>query len=133
MAFTPARLGLPYDLDGLLNVLLRGGMTTAIEMFATADPIPADRALTAGLVNHVVPADDIDAFTQSMAGRIAANAPLSVASAKQQLRALNAAMPLPSATLQRLLDERRVALASDDFKEGLAAFAERRAPKFTGS
>ncbi len=47
LAFTPARLGLPYDPDGLRNVLLRGGVSLAIEMFATADPIPAERALAA--------------------------------------------------------------------------------------
>ena len=132
LAFTPARLGLPYDPDGLLNVLLRAGLSLATEMFATADPVPASRALAAGLLNHVVPADELDVFTQSMARRIAANAPLAVSSAKQQLRALNAALPLPAATLHRLLDARRVALASADFAEGLAAFHGKRPPIFTG-
>jgi methylmalonyl-CoA decarboxylase len=133
LAFTPARLGLPYDPDGLLNVLLRGGMSLAIEMFATGDPISADRALIAGLVNHVVEDADIEVFTRGMANRIAANAPLSVASAKQHLRTLNAAMPLPSATLQRLMEGRRAALDSKDFAEGLKAFAEKRKPTFKGS
>jgi methylmalonyl-CoA decarboxylase len=132
LAFTPARLGLPYDLDGLHNVLLRGGMALAIEMFATADAVSAQRALAAGLVNHLVPADDADAFAVAMANRIAANAPLSVASAKQQLRALNAALPIPPATMQRLQEVRRQALDSRDFTEGLQAFGEKRKPVFTG-
>lgn len=132
LAFTPARLGLAYDADGLLNVLLRGGMSLAIEMFATADAIDAKRALAAGLLNHVVPADEIEAFTLAMADRIAANAPLSVASAKRHLRALNAAIPLPVATMQRLIDARRATLHSQDYAEGLAAFAEKRKPVFTG-
>ncbi len=132
LAFTPARLGLPYDPDGLLNVLLRGGLSLAMEMFATGDAIPAERALAAGLLNHVVPDAEIDAFTVAMAERIAANAPLSVTSAKQQLRALNAALPLPGAVLQRLLEGRRQALDSADFAEGLAAFAEKRRPVFRG-
>jgi methylmalonyl-CoA decarboxylase len=132
LAFTPARLGLPYDPDGLLNVLLRGGMSVAIEMFATGDAISPERALALGLVNHLVPAEDADAFTQSMAARIAANAPLSVASAKQQLRALNAAQPVPAATMQQLQEGRRRALESEDFAEGLAAFAGKRKPVFKG-
>ena len=132
LAFTPARLGLPYDPEGLLNVLLRGGMSLAIEMFATGDAVDAARALGAGLLNHLVPGDEIAAFTMGMAGRIAANAPLSVASAKAQLRALNAALPVPAAVMQGLLEGRRAALESADFAEGLAAFAEKRRAVFQG-
>ena len=132
LAFTPARLGLPYDPDGLLNVLLRGGMNLAMEMFATGTPIPAHRALAAGLLNHVVPEPDIEDFVRTMAERIAANAPLSVASAKAQLRAMNAALPVPAATMQALLETRRRAIDSDDFAEGLAAFRGKRQPHFEG-
>ena len=132
LAFTPARLGLPYDPDGLLNVLLRGGLNVAMEMFATAEPVGAERALAVRLLNHLVPTVELDAFTYALAGRIAENAPLSVTSAKQQLRALAEALPLGSAAMQRLHEGRRRALDSDDYKEGLAAFAERRKPGFSG-
>ena len=132
LAFTPARLGLPYDPDGLLNVLLRAGLPLAMEMCATAEPVPAARAHAAGLLNHVVPAAELEAFTNAMAQRIAANAPLSVASAKAQLRALNAALPLPAAALQALLDGRQAALQSADFAEGLAAFRAKRPAVFHG-
>jgi len=132
LAFTPARLGLPYDADGLLNVLLRGGMHVAMEMFSTADPVPAERAFALRLVNHVVPETELEAFTFALAGRIAANAPLSVASAKQQLRALAQAMPMPPALTQRLQEGRRRALQSGDYRDGLAAFHARRAPVFRG-
>ncbi|MGI4953872.1 MAG: methylmalonyl-CoA decarboxylase [Janthinobacterium lividum] len=132
LAFTPARLGLPYDPDGLLNVLSRAGLGLAMEMFATGDAVDAARAHTAGLLNHVVPDAELEAFTLAMAHRIAANAPLSVRSAKQQLRALNSALPLPAATLHRLLDGRRTALNSADFAEGLTAFREKRRPVFRG-
>lgn len=132
LAFTPARLGLPYDSDGLLNVLLRGGLHVAMEMFSTSDPITAERALALRLVNHLVPATDLEAFTYALAGRIAANAPLSVASAKHQLRALAQAVPLPPALAQRLQESRQRALRSEDYREGLAAFRNRRPPVFKG-
>lgn len=132
LAFTPARLGLPYDTDGLLNVLLRAGLNVAVEMFATAAPVPAERALRLGLLNHLVPEAELEAFTAGLARQVAANAPLSVASAKQQLRALAEALPLAPAVAHALADARRRALDSADYAEGLAAFGERRAPLFRG-
>ena len=132
LAFTPAKLGLPYDPGGLLNVVMRAGPAAAMEMFATADPVLAARALQLGLVNHIVPEAELEAFTTAMAQRIAANAPLSVSSAKQQIRALAAAMPLPADLAQRLQEGRRRALDSEDFRDGLAAFHARRPPAFNG-
>lgn len=132
LAFTPAKLGLPYDTDGLLNVLLRAGLNAAVEMFATAAAVPAERALRLGLLNHLVPEAELEAFTLEIAARIAANAPLSVSSAKQQLRALAEALPLAPAVQQALAAGRQRALDSADYAEGLAAFAARRAPAFRG-
>ncbi len=133
LAFTPAKLGLPYDPAGLLNVMLRAGRHVAMEMFATADPMPAERALLAGLLNHVVPEATLEAFTMAMAQRIAALAPLSVQSAKAQLRALAAATALTDAELRQIQAERRRALDSDDFAAGLAAFHARQTPVFRGT
>ena len=132
LAFTPARLGLPYDGDGLLNVLLRAGPAIALEMFATADPIAADRALATGLLNHLVQPADLEPFTIEMAKRIAANAPLTVSSAKQHLRAFASAIPVPAALAQVLAESRAKALSSSDYAEGLDAFAAKRKPTFTG-
>jgi methylmalonyl-CoA decarboxylase len=132
LAFTPARLGLPYDADGLLNVVMRAGPAAALEMFSTADPVSAERALRLGLLNHLVPEADLEAFTLAMARRIAGNAPLSVTSAKQQVRALAAAIAVSSATAQRFAEGRQKALHSHDFGEGLAAFRARRPPDFQG-
>ena len=126
-AFTPARLGLPYDPEGLRNVMLRAGHAVAMEMFATGAPIEAERALRTGLLNHLVPEAELEAFTMAMAAQIAANAPLSITAAKRQLHALAAGLPLPDESAAR-----RAALESADFREGLAAFAARRAPVFSG-
>ena len=84
LAFTPARLGLPYDQEGLLNAMLRGGANLAMEMFATADPVDAERAFRTGLLNRLVPEDELEPATYAMARRIAENAPLAVASARSQ-------------------------------------------------
>ena len=132
LAFTPAKLGLPYDPEGLLNVVMRAGPAVALEMFSTADPVPAARALQLALVNHLVPEAELESFTFALAERIAANAPLSVRSAKQQIRALARAMPLPAGVGERLQEGRRLALDSEDFREGLAAFHARRPPVFHG-
>jgi methylmalonyl-CoA decarboxylase len=126
-AFTPARLGLPYDASGLRNVMLRAGHAVAMEMFATGAPIAAERALAVGLLNHLVPEAELKAFTWAMAGQIAANAPLSITAAKRQLHALAAGMALPDEAAAR-----QTALDSMDYREGLAAFAARRTPRFGG-
>ena len=127
LAFTPAKLGLPYDASGLRNALLRAGHAVAMEMFATGAPIGAERALATGLLNHLVPEAELESFTYAMAAQIATNAPLSIAAAKKQLHALAAGVPLPDEAAAR-----RVALDSEDYREGLAAFAARRTPVFTG-
>ncbi len=133
LAFTPARLGLPYDMPGLLNATLRAGPGLAAEMFATGEPVGAERALQAGLLNHLVPETGLEGFTLSLAGRIAKNAPLSVRSAVRHIRAIATGLALPPELRDTLNQERRTALASADYAEGLTAFAAKRAPVFTGS
>ena len=131
-AFTPARLGLPYDAEGLLNVLLRTGPAIAFEMFATAEPIAAERALAVGLVNHLVAPDQLETFTAQLARRMSMNAPLSVTSAKQHLRAFAAALPVSTSLADTLARGRVQALESEDYAEGLSAFAAKRSPEFRG-
>lgn len=132
LAFTPAKLGLPYDADGLLNAMLRAGPALAMEMFATAEPVGAERAAAAGLLNRLVPEAALETEVMALARRIAENAPLTVSSAKQHLGALAAAMPLPATVAQLLHEGRQAALGSSDYAEGLAAFRGKRPPRFTG-
>ena len=67
-AITPARLGIPYNLTGILHVLNKIGMSLAREMFCTAQPVKAERAARLGVLNHLVPVAELEDFTYAMAG-----------------------------------------------------------------
>src|SRR5689334_14501311 len=78
-AITPAKLGVPYNVGGMLTLLNATGLRMAKEMTFTGRPIDAVRAERHGMINYVVPAAEIEAFTLKFAAQIAENAPLSVA------------------------------------------------------
>ncbi len=101
----------------------------ALELFLTAEPIDAARAHELGLVNRVVPADDLAATAAAVARRIAGNAPLTVRAAKRMVYEVAG---------MRLADAYRHADAifepvylSDDAQEGPRAFAEKRPPRWS--
>lgn len=106
------------------------GRSMAMQMLLTGDRIDASTALRCGLVSEVVPADRLMDRAMELAGKIAANAPLSVRAIK---RVVNQGIeaPLPSA-----LDLERYAFGllreTQDRQEGRAAFRERRAARFVG-
>jgi methylmalonyl-CoA decarboxylase len=131
-AITPARLGVPYNVSGVLNFFNAANLHIVKEMAFTADPLGAERAEWLGLVNHVVPAQEIEAFTFAMAARIARNAPLSISVMKEQLRILAGAHPMSPQGFERVQGLRRAVYDSRDYREGIAAFMERRQPVFTG-
>ncbi len=131
-AVTPARIGLPYDVVGVLNLMQSVSMVLIKEMLFRAQPITADRALQAGVVNRVVPAEDLDAALSEVAADIGRNSPLVISLLKQELRELAAARPLSAGTFERLQAIRRQIYDSEDYKEGLRAFFEKRTPTFTG-
>lgn len=131
-AITPARIGLPYDIVGILNLMQSVSMVLIKEMLFRAQPISAARALQAGMVNRVVPADGLDAALSEVAADIGRNSPLVIALLKQELQELAAARPLSADTYERLQAIRRRIYDSKDYQEGLRAFFEKRAPRFTG-
>ena len=102
----------------------------AMEILLTGDPIDAQRAYEVGLVNRVVPATDLVAVAQSLAERIAANAPLSVRAAKATVR-LIADLPLPAAYAEAERIWEPVYLSADA-QEGPAAFRDKRKPRWEG-
>lgn len=131
-AITPAKIGVPYNSTGILHFINVVGPRLAREMFFTAKPIGAERALQVGILNHLVSTDELESFTLSMAQQIACNSPLAISVIKEQLRLLGNSHPLSPETFERIQGLRRKAYDSSDYIEGKNAFYEKRQPKFKG-
>jgi methylmalonyl-CoA decarboxylase len=131
-AITPAKLGVPYNIAGTLNLMQSVSLPVIKEMLFRARPISATRAHEVGMINYVVPATELDSKAQSIAAEILTNSPLVIALLKEQLQVLGEAYPLSPATFERLQGMRREIYDSEDYREGIQAFFERRPPKFTG-
>jgi methylmalonyl-CoA decarboxylase len=131
-ALTPAKIGVPYNVSGMVTFLNAANLHVMKEMAFTAQPLGAERAERLGMVNHVVPIAELESFTFDLARQIAANAPLSVAVMKEQLRILSSARPMSPEGFERVQGLRRVVYDSDDYQEGIRAFKEKRKPSFKG-
>ena len=101
-----------------------------LEWCVTGEPFDAQAALGAGLLNHVVPAADLDAKVDWLIGRIADKSPTAIRRGKYALRAI-ASMSFDEAIAYTETQIATLAL-TEDAKEGLAAFNERRKPRWTG-
>lgn len=131
-AITPVNLGVPYNTTGLLHFMGRLRLNVIKELFFTAAPAEAAQALEWGILNWLVPAEEIDRFTEALAKRMASKAPLAMAVIKEQLRVLSDELPIAAQTFERLQDMRRLVYDSEDYREGIKAFQEKRPPRFTG-
>ena len=131
-AITPAKLGLIYNISGVLAVLRTVPAAVAKELMFTGQPIDAARAWVLGIVNHVKTPDEIDGFAYGVAAQIALNAPVSIAAMKEEMRLLEDARVIPPDLSARMLELRHRVYGSLDYQEGLAAFREKRAPQFRG-
>lgn len=131
-AVTPAKLGVPYNVSGMLTFLNSAPYRIVSEMAFTALPITAERAERHGLINAAVTADELEAHTMQIARTIADNAPLAIAVMKEQLRILAGAHPMSPQGFERVQGLRRVVYDSADYVEGIRAFKEKRRPRFEG-
>jgi 2-(1,2-epoxy-1,2-dihydrophenyl)acetyl-CoA isomerase len=124
------RVGLVPDTGSSWFLPRLVGYARAAEMSFTTDPVDASTAERIGLVNRVVPADQLMAEAAALAGKLAKSAPIAMALAK---RALNRSLETNlEQALEFEAELQAIAGRSKDYVEGVAAFVEKRPPNFTG-
>jgi enoyl-CoA hydratase/carnithine racemase len=129
LGMPPAKLGLIYSHTGLKKFIDVIGVAHTNELFFTGRNIDADRAAAIGLVNHVV--DDAEEAALALAAEIAANAPISLKGNKRIIRTLrDVPQKLPDQLEQELIELRESCFYTEDFREGVRAFGEKRAPEW---
>ena len=132
MGMPPAKLGLVYPYPGYRRFAAVLGLARALELFLTADTFDSRACLQMGLVHHVIPGEELATFTYDLARRIARNAPFSLAGTKRVLRTIAGGATLGRAEERALHALFHASLKRRDIAEGIAAFAEKRTPVFTG-
>ena len=128
MFMPAARLGIVYYQSGLRRYVTRLGLNAAKRLFLTAETLEADELLQIGFLTELVPANELEARTDALASQIAANAPLAVAGNKLGLTAIACGTFDPDAHAAI----RKRSAESEDHKEAVTAWAEKRRPVFKG-
>jgi enoyl-CoA hydratase/carnithine racemase len=133
LGMPPAKLGLVYSHTGLRRFIDTVGVARTRELFLLGRNIPARRALDWGLVNEVVIGSDLDEAALDWASELAGNAPLSVQGNKRVIRELlRAEGELDPDVEAELIALREACFASEDMKEGVRAFGEKRPARWQG-
>jgi enoyl-CoA hydratase/carnithine racemase len=129
-AVPATRLGLSYPMESIERLVHVVGPTHAADILLSARALDAGEALHAGLVNRVVPAAELEAVTREYALAMAQGAPLTLAAHKRAIR--ESLRPAGERDAAALREAMRRCFDSTDYQEGIAAFLEKRAPRFQG-
>jgi enoyl-CoA hydratase/carnithine racemase len=132
LGMPPVKLGLVYGHTGLRKFLDTVGLARTKELFLTGRNFEAERAAEIGLVHEVVEAERLEQASVELAAEIAANAPLSMRGNKSAIDLLNASPLLSEQQEAGLIALRESCFTSEDLREGIEAFAEKRKPVWKG-
>jgi enoyl-CoA hydratase/carnithine racemase len=132
LGMPPVKLGLIYGHTGLRRFLDTIGLTHTCELFLTGANVDSERAREIGLAQYVVAEDQIERAAVKLAEQVAANAPLSLRGNKQAIRTLNDNPVLSEAQERELIELRESCFASEDFREAITAFRQKRRPRWRG-
>jgi enoyl-CoA hydratase/carnithine racemase len=132
LGMPPAKLGLIYGHTGLERFIDVVGVAYTRELFLTGRTVAAERAERMGLVNWTVPDDAVEGAAIELAAEVAANAPLSIAGNKRAIETLSQFPRLTPEQERELIELRESCFASEDFREGVRAFADKRPPRWRG-
>ncbi len=127
--FVPAaRFGLHYYTSGLRRYITRLGLGAAKRLFLLADEMDAQQMLAIGYLDELVPGESLQSRAQEVAARAAGMGPLAASSMKAALNSLADG----TADLTKIAAAELACLRSDDLREGVAAWREKRSPIFHG-
>ena len=132
LGMPPAKLGLIYSHTGLQKFIDVVGYGRTKELFLTGRNISGPRAMAIGLVNDTVPDDRLPEEAVALASEIAEGAPLSARGNKHAIETLNSHPRLTPEQERELIELRRSCFTSEDFREGIRAFGEKRKPEWRG-
>jgi len=130
MGIPAARLGLAYPLEGVISLTHTVGHANARDILFSARLFDADEAHSMGLVNRVVEPAELEAFVRDYATKMAANAPLTIEAAKAAIR--EGIKDSPKRDIEGVSELVAMCFDSEDYKEGVRAFLEKRRPVFRG-